>query len=72
MIQLPEKNKDEITDASEKIPFNSKPGTFVFFNSYVGHEFVVDHGIDPFRFIHFNVQAVPKQLINNDIKRISS
>jgi hypothetical protein len=42
----------------------------IFFNSYLGHEFVVDHGIEPFRFIHFNIQAVPKQLINNDIKRI--
>lgn len=72
MNQLPEKNQKEITDASEKIDFYPKPGTFIFFNSYIGHEFVVDHGIEPFRFIHFNIQAVPKQLINNDIKRISS
>jgi uncharacterized protein (TIGR02466 family) len=71
MNQLPEKNKGEITDASEAIPFFSKPGTFVFFNSYVGHEFVVDHGIDPFRFIHFNVQAIPKQLINGNFKKIN-
>jgi len=72
MIQLPEKDINKITDASEKIPLKPVPGTFVFFNSYLGHEFVVDHGIEPFRFIHFNIQAVPKQLINNDIKRISS
>jgi uncharacterized protein (TIGR02466 family) len=72
MIQLPEKDVNKITDASEKIPFKPQPGLFVFFNSYLGHEFVVDHGIEPFRFIHFNIQAVPKQLINNDIKRISS
>jgi uncharacterized protein (TIGR02466 family) len=72
MIQLPEKNKDDITEASEKIIFKPKPGTFVFFNSYLGHEFEVDHGIEPFRFIHFNLQAVPKQLVHNDIKRISS
>jgi uncharacterized protein (TIGR02466 family) len=72
MIQLPEKDKNKITEASEKITFIPKPGTFVFFNSYLGHEFVVDHGIEPFRFIHFNIQAVPKQLINNNIKRISS
>jgi len=70
MNQLPEKNQNKMTDASEKIYFFSKPGVFVFFNSYIGHEFVVDHGIEPFRFIHFNVQAIPKQLINNDIKRI--
>jgi uncharacterized protein (TIGR02466 family) len=71
MNQLPEKNKNEITEASEKIDFHPKPGTFVFFNSYVGHEFVVDHGIEPFRFIHFNVQAIPKQLINGNFKKIN-
>ena len=70
MIQLPEKNESLITDASEKIHLKPKPGDFVFFNSYLGHEFEIDHGIEPFRFIHFNIQAVPKQLINNDIKRI--
>ena len=72
MIQLPEKDKTKTTNASEKITLRPKPGTFVFFNSYLGHEFVVDHGIEPFRFIHFNIQAILKQLINNDIKRISS
>ena len=72
MIQLPEKNQNEITDASQKINFRPKPGTFIFFESYIGHEFVVDHGIEPFRFIHFNIQAVSKQLINRDLKRISS
>ena len=72
MIQLPQKNESLITNSSEKINIKPKPGTFVFFNSYLGHEFAVDHGIEPFRFIHFNIQAVSKQLINNDIKRISS
>ena len=70
MIQLPQKNESVITPSSEKVNFQVKPGTFIFFNSYLGHEFPVDYGIDPFRFIHFNIQAVPKQLINNEIKRI--
>jgi hypothetical protein len=26
------------------------------------HEFAVDHGKEPFRFIHFNIQAVPKKM----------
>jgi uncharacterized protein (TIGR02466 family) len=60
MIQLPEKNQKEIGYASEKIHFKPKPGTFIFFNSYLGHEFAVDYGIEPFRFIHFNIQAVSK------------
>jgi hypothetical protein len=70
MIQLPEKDQSLITDASEKIHLKLKPGSFVFFNSYLGHEFEIDHGIEPFRFIHFNIRAIPKQLINNGIKRI--
>jgi uncharacterized protein (TIGR02466 family) len=72
MIQLPEKNINEITDAAERVHFKPKPGMFIFFNSYIGHEFTVDPGIEPFRFIHFNIQAISKELINNNIKRISS
>jgi len=71
MNQLPEKDKKNITDASEAIPFTPKPGTFVFFNSYIGHEFVVDPGIEPFRFIHFNIQAVQKNLVNSNFKKIN-
>ena len=63
MLQLPEKNIHQITEASEKICIVPKPGTFIFFNSYLNHEFAVDYGIEPFRFIHFNIQAVSKQLI---------
>jgi uncharacterized protein (TIGR02466 family) len=71
MIQLPQKNKTLITEASESVPLFPTPGTFVFFNSYVGHEFPVDSGIEPFRFIHFNIQAFPKQLINGNYKKIN-
>ena len=64
MSLLPEKNKDLVTNASEKINVKIKPGLFVFFNSYMTHEYVLDQGIDPFRFIHFNIRAFPKQLLN--------
>jgi uncharacterized protein (TIGR02466 family) len=70
MNLLPEKDLSQITLASSLINFKPEPGTFIFFNSYLQHEFVVDPGIEPFRFIHFNIQAFPKQLINNDIKHI--
>lgn len=33
------------------------PGTFVFFNSYLLHEYLMDTGVEPFRFIHFNIKA---------------
>jgi uncharacterized protein (TIGR02466 family) len=67
MNLLPEKDASKITLASSLLNFKPQPGTFVFFNSYLQHEFVVDHGIEPFRFIHFNIQAFPKQLINNSV-----
>ena len=64
MNLLPEKNKDLVTNSSEKINVKIKPGLFVFFNSYLPHEFVLDQGIDPFRFIHFNIRAFPNQILN--------
>jgi len=63
MSLLPEKNKQLITNASEKINVKIKPGLFVFFNSYMTHEYMLDQGIDPFRFIHFNIRAFPRELL---------
>jgi len=63
MSLLPEKNPSLITNASEKINVKIKPGIFVFFNSYLTHEYMLDQGIDPFRFIHFNIRAFPKELL---------
>jgi len=70
MNLLPEKDASRITLSSSSMNFKPNPGTFIFFNSYLQHEFTVDYGIEPFRFVHFNIQAFPKQLINNEIKRI--
>jgi uncharacterized protein (TIGR02466 family) len=67
MNLLPEKDQSQITLASSSINFKPEPGTFIFFNSYLQHEFVVDHGIEPFRFIHFNIQAFPKQILSYKI-----
>jgi uncharacterized protein (TIGR02466 family) len=64
MNLLPEKNKNLITNASEKVHLTVKPGIFVFFNSYLTHEFILDQGTDPFRFIHFNIRAFPKEILN--------
>jgi uncharacterized protein (TIGR02466 family) len=63
MNLLPEKDQSQITLASSSVNFKPEPGTFIFFNSYLQHEFVVDYGIDPFRFIHFNIQAFPKEIL---------
>ena len=52
--------------ADEKMHYRPTPGDLVIFPGYLEHEFVVDHGIDPFRLIHFNIQAVPKEIVRND------
>jgi uncharacterized protein (TIGR02466 family) len=60
MTQLKQKDESQATLSSEKINFKILPGTLIVFNSYLTHEFVMDAGIEPFRFIHFNLQAIPK------------
>lgn len=56
ITELPMK-KDSVQYAYNRFPFKVLPGIFVFFNSYLLHEYVIDEGIDPFRFIHFTIQA---------------
>ena len=58
MTKLPLKKNIKVPMASESIHFKIKPGTFIFFPGYLNNEFPLDFGIDPFRFIHFNVQAI--------------
>jgi len=52
----------QLAPGSEIIHFKPKPGSLVIFPGYLEHEFTVDHGIEPFRFIHWNIQAVPKDM----------
>jgi len=59
MNLLPEKDNTQITYASSKIHYKVKPGTMIFFPSYLPHQYIVDMGYEPFRFIHWNCQAVP-------------
>ena len=63
MTQLPEKDRNVVTLATEKVLLRPKPGTVMFFNSYLPHQFAGDNGVDPFRFIHFNLQAIPKNVL---------
>jgi uncharacterized protein (TIGR02466 family) len=60
ITQLPLKNANEISLGSEIIHSKPKPGTFIIFPAFLNHQFALDFGIEPFRFIHFNVQAVLK------------
>jgi len=64
MNLLPELDKTKITYASSAVHYKVKPGRMIFFPSYMPHQYVVDLGIEPFRFIHWNCQAIPKGVLN--------
>ena len=64
MNLLPEKDKTKVTYASSQINYKVKPGRMIFFPSYLPHQYIVDMGYNPFRFIHWNCQAIPKGVLN--------
>ena len=64
MNLLPEKDKSKITYASSQVHYKVKPGRLMFFPSYMPHQYIVDMGYEPFRFIHFNCQAIPNSVLN--------
>ena len=64
MNLLPEKDKTQVTYASSQINYPVRPGRMIFFPSYMPHQYVVDMGYEPFRFIHWNCQAIPNGVLN--------
>ena len=64
MNLLPEKDKTKVTYASSQINYEVRPGRMIFFPSYMPHQYIVDMGYEPFRFIHWNCQAIPKGVLN--------
>jgi hypothetical protein len=63
MTKLPQKDMSKINIMSDAVNYKPIPGTLMFFPSYVPHEFVFDDGIEPFRFIHFNLQAIKNRYV---------
>ena len=64
MNLLPQKDATKITYASHQVNYGVKPGRMIFFPSYIPHMYAVDMGYEPFRFIHWNCQAIPKEVLN--------
>ena len=64
MNLLPVKDPSKVTHANSQIVYKVKPGRMIFFPSYLPHQFTVDSSKEPFRFIHWNCQAIPKGVIN--------
>jgi len=56
------KDQKGIYPGTELVNFIAQPGLLIFFPGYLEHEFSVDHGKSPFRFIHFNVTAILKDM----------
>ena len=64
MNLLPEIDKTKITYATSQINYKVQPGRLMFFPSYMPHQYMVDIGYEPFRFIHWNCQAIPNGVLN--------
>ena len=58
MTKLPEKDMSKISYANPAVHYNVKPGTIVIIPGYTPHQYPVDLGLEPFRFVHWNIQAV--------------
>ena len=58
MTKLPEKDTSKISYANPAVHYNVKPGTMVIVPGYTPHQYPVDLGLEPFRFVHWNIQAV--------------
>jgi uncharacterized protein (TIGR02466 family) len=64
MNLLPEKDRSQLDYSSSQVNFVCNPGRMMFFPSYLPHQFTVDIGYEPFRFIHWNCQAILKSAVN--------
>ncbi len=64
MNLLPELDKSKITYASSAVQYKCQHGRKILFPSYMTNQYIVDKGVEPFRFINFNCQAIPKGELN--------
>ena len=67
MIDLRLKNSNKLNYGNSQVHYKVKPGTFIFFNSYMPHAYIHHAGKEKFRFIHFNMQMAPNtnQVVNS-------
>lgn len=55
MGDLPQKDVNQATPASQMINFEAKPGRLIFSNAWLPHSFTRHAGDKPLKFVHFNV-----------------
>ena len=63
--KLKMKPDNVIYNGTELVHFRPEPGTLLIFPGYLEHEFALDFGIEPFRFIHWNINAIPKEIVKD-------
>ena len=54
-----------IFHGTELVHFKPNPGTLIIFPGYMEHEYAVDYGKKPFRFIHICISAILKEMAKN-------
>ena len=64
-LKLKEKDPNKVTNANDLIHYNVKPGTLMLFPAYMSHAYMVDLGLEPFRFLHFNMRAIEKDVLSS-------
>ena len=52
----------DILNGNDLVHYRPQPGTLLIFPGYLEHEYAVDRGKAPFRFIHWNITAIPKEM----------
>mgnify|MGYP001184316632 CR=1 FL=1 len=62
-LKLKEKDSEKVTNACDIIHYEVQPGSVILFPAYLSHAYAVDHGIEPFRFIHINMRAIEKDIL---------
>ena len=64
-LKLKEKDNSKVTNANDIVNYTPEPGMLILFPAYLSHSYAVDHGLEPFRFIHINMRAIEKNMLTS-------
>ena len=63
ITNLPERDINQVSYASNMVNFEAKPGTLMFMNSWLSHAFGRHAAEQPMKFVHFNLSVIYNQQI---------
>tara|TARA_R100001510_G_C7557398_1_gene138773 strand:+ start:10 stop:675 length:666 start_codon:yes stop_codon:yes gene_type:complete len=64
-LKLKEKDASKLSNANDLVNYSVQPGSLMIFPAYMSHAYMVDHGLEPFRFIHINIRAIEKDVLKS-------